>query len=65
MEYDYICSSRAEFTARIGYIINETVEKLSAISNEEQRITPASCGPLPSVEAVREILDLVKTVIFP
>lgn len=65
MEYDYICSSRAEFTARIGAVINDAVQQLSWISNEEQRITPTSCGPLPSVEAVREILTLVKTVIFP
>ncbi len=65
MEYDYICSSRAELTGRIGAVINNTVEQLSAISAGARKITPASCGPLPSVEAVREILDLVKTVIFP
>lgn len=65
MEYDYICSSRAELTARIGSAINDTVERLSAMTAEERRITPASCGPLPSVEAIREILTLVKTVMFP
>lgn len=65
MEYDYICSSRAELTGRIGSVINESVERLSIMSAVEQRITPASCGPLPSVEAVREILSLVKTVMFP
>lgn len=65
MEYDYICSSRAELTARIGTVINEAVEKLSSLSTIEQRITPTSCGPLPSVEAVREIMTLVKTVTFP
>lgn len=65
MEYNYICSSRAELTGRIGSVINEAVERLSIMSTEEQRITPASCGPLPSVEVVREILSLVKTVMFP
>lgn len=65
MEYDYICSSRAELTGRIGTVINGTVEKLSSISALEERIIPTSCGPLPSVEAVREIVALVKTVIFP
>lgn len=65
MEYDYICSSRAELTSRIGMVINEAVEKLSFISSEEHRITPTSCGPLPSVEVVREIVTLVKTVMFP
>ena len=65
MEYDYICSSRAELTAKIGTVINDAVEKLSCISTTEQRITPSSCGPLPSVEAVREIVNLVKTVTFP
>lgn len=65
MEYDYICSSRAEFTARIGAVINDTVQQLALMSNEEHRITPSSCGPLPSVEAVRDILTLMKTVFFP
>lgn len=65
MEYDYICSSRAELTAKIGTVINDAVEKLSCLSTIEQRITPSSCGPLPSVEAVREIVNLVKTVTFP
>lgn len=65
MEYDYICSSRAELNGRIGKVINDAVNKLSFLSNVEERIAPASCGPLPSVEAVREILNLVKTVIFP
>lgn len=65
MEYDYICSSRAELNGRIGKVINDAVNKLSCLSSVEDRIVPASCGPLPSVEAVREILNLVKTVIFP
>lgn len=65
MEYDYICSSRAELTGRIGTVINEAVERLSSMSAKEQQITPTSCGPLPSVEVVREILSLVKTVMFP
>ena len=65
MEYNYICSSRAELTGRIGSVINEAVERLSIMSTAEHRITPASCGPLPSVEVVREILSLVKTLIFP
>ncbi|MDE6379630.1 MAG: serine acetyltransferase [Muribaculaceae bacterium] len=65
MEYDYICSSRAELNSRIGTIINEAVEGLSAVSALEERISPASCGPLPSVEAIREIMTLVKTVVFP
>ena len=65
MEYDYICSSRSELTAKIGKVINEASEQLSELSAMEQRITPASCGPLPSVEAMREILTHVKTVSFP
>ena len=65
MEYDYICSSRAELTGMIGSVINDAVEKLSDMSALEKRITPLSNGPLPSVEAVREILLLVKTVTFP
>ncbi|MDE6058205.1 MAG: hypothetical protein K2F93_09350, partial [Muribaculaceae bacterium] len=65
MEYDYICSSRAELTGRIGSVISESVEKLSDMSAFEKRITPVSNGPLPSVEAVRDMLSLVKTVTFP
>lgn len=65
MEYDYICSSKAELTAKIGSVINEASEQLSDISAMERRITPSSCGPLPSVEAMREILTHVKTVSFP
>lgn len=65
MEYDYICSSRAELNAKIGTTINDAVERLTGISTLEEKISPASCGPLPSVDAVREMLDLVKTVVFP
>ncbi|MDE6511507.1 MAG: serine acetyltransferase, partial [Muribaculaceae bacterium] len=65
MEYDYICSSRAELNSRIGTVINEAVGKLSTLSSMEERISPASCGPLPSVEAIREIMTLVRTVMFP
>lgn len=65
MEYDYICSSRGELTSQIGAVINETANQLSEISDLEEKIMPSSCGPLPSVEAVREILSLVKTVCFP
>lgn len=65
MEYDYICSSRAELTSKIGSVISDVVERLSTMSSKEQSITPTSCGPLPSVEAIREIVNLVKTVMFP
>lgn len=65
MEYDYICSSRAELNSRIGKVINDAANQLSDMSSEERRILPLSCGPLPSVDAVREILSLVKTVAFP
>lgn len=65
MEYDYICSSRAELTSRIGRVIDEAANQLSHLSTLEEKISPSSCGPLPSVDAVREILTLVKTVTFP
>lgn len=65
MEYDYIFSSRAELTARIETTVNDAVERLSDISALEEKIIPASCGPLPSVESVREIVNLVKNIIFP
>ncbi len=65
MEYDYICTSRSELNSRIGAVINDAVEELSVMSALEEHITPASCGPLPSVDAIREILSLVKTVMFP
>lgn len=65
MEYDYICSSHSELTARIGATVSDTVERLTSMSETEQTITPGSCGPLPSVAVVREVVELTKTIIFP
>ena len=38
MEYDYICSSRAELTGLIGSVINDAVEKLSDMSALENEL---------------------------
>lgn len=42
-----------------------TVRTLSRTSEEEKRITPIGNGTFPSVPALREVIEVVKTVIFP
>ena len=48
---------------------NETLLKnvalLSKLTEQEVRMMPAVEAPLPSVEQVKEIVRLVKTIIFP
>ena len=65
MEYDHLYSTHSDATGKVGAVIQKTVEELSNPSKIELNMMPSSRGPLPSVEAVREIVDLVKTIVFP
>jgi serine O-acetyltransferase len=38
---------------------------LAKVSEEEERIVPATDAPLPSVEALSTIVELVKVIVFP
>ena len=46
-------------------IFERTIKALSEISEHEHAIAPTGEGPLPSPEALREIMDCVRTAIFP
>ncbi len=46
-------------------IFSRNVEKLSRISDLERRMTPPGEGPLPSVPALKELIENIKTVVFP
>ena len=46
-------------------IFLKNVAILSKVSEEEERATPAKGIPLPSVEALRDIVELVKVIVFP
>ncbi|MCM1520809.1 MAG: serine acetyltransferase [Lachnoclostridium sp.] len=46
-------------------VLRRNVEALTATSDMEQKMTPPGRAPLPSIQALREIIDMVKTVIFP
>ena len=46
-------------------ILLRNVERLSKLTEAEVRMMPATEAPLPSVEKVREIVALVKSIIFP
>lgn len=49
----------------IEQIFTENVALLSKMTDEERRMTPPGDGPLPSVAALNEFIDNVKTVVFP
>lgn len=65
MEYDYLYSTHSDATGKVGSVILKTVEQLSSPSDIELNMMPVSRGPLPSVEVVRDIVGLVKTIVFP
>lgn len=65
MEYDYLYSTHSDATGKVGAVIQKAVQDLSRPSDIELSMMPVSRGPLPSVEVVRDIVDLVKTVVFP
>lgn len=65
MEYDHLYSTHSDATRKVGAVIQKTVEELSNPTRIELNMMPSSRGPLPSVEAVREIVELVKTIVFP
>jgi serine O-acetyltransferase len=46
-------------------IFQKNVALLTMISEEEEKMVPNNDAPLPSVEALREIVALVKMLIFP
>ncbi len=46
-------------------IFQKNVALLTRISEEEEKMVPQNDAPLPSVEALREIVSLVKMIIFP
>ena len=48
----------------IDEIIQKNVALLSKHSVKEDSLVPGSHAPLPSIEAVKEIISLVKTIIF-
>ncbi len=45
--------------------IAHTAERLSALDDTPRRITPEWDGPLPSVDALRESVDLFRVILFP
>ncbi|MGI6232602.1 MAG: serine O-acetyltransferase [Prevotella sp.] len=46
-------------------IFQKNVDLLSQVTAEEARMVPRSDAPLPSVQALREVVDLVRTLVFP
>lgn len=46
-------------------IFLKNVALLSEVSEEERRVNPSTDTPLPSVEELNEIMDLVRKIIFP
>lgn len=46
-------------------ILLKNVSILSRPSREEQNIVPDTSGPLPSVESLRKVVELVKAIVFP
>ena len=46
-------------------ILLKTVDLLSKLSEQEVSMMPAIEAPLPSVEQVKQIVSLVKNIIFP
>ena len=46
-------------------ILLKNVRKLSKLTEQEVGMMPATEAPLPSVEQVRQIVTLVKNIIFP
>jgi serine O-acetyltransferase len=46
-------------------IFQKNVAILAKVSEEEERIVPATDAPLPSVEALSTIVELVKVIVFP
>lgn len=64
MEYDHLYSTHANATLKVGSVINQTVAKLLSPTDVEKNMLPASRGPLPSVEIVKEIVGILKTIVF-
>ena len=46
-------------------ILLKNVDLLSKLSKQEVSMMPATEAPLPSVEQVKQIVSLVKNIIFP
>jgi len=46
-------------------IFQKNVAILAKVSEEEERIVPSNDAPLPSVEALSDIVELVKIIVFP
>ena len=46
-------------------IFLKSVEMMTRVSDDERRMAPQGDAPLPSVEALREMVELVKMVVFP
>lgn len=46
-------------------IFAKAVESLSKMEETEERMTPVGEGPLPSLEALQEFINNVRTIIFP
>ncbi len=45
--------------------IDATAEQLTAVDEQHKQITPQWDGPLPSVDALREIVSLFRVIVFP
>ena len=45
--------------------LRRNVAQLSKIAEKEASMMPATVAPLPSVEHVKQIVKLVKSIIFP
>lgn len=46
-------------------IFLKSVEMMTRVSDDERRMAPQGDAPLPSVDALREMVELVKMVVFP
>lgn len=49
---------------RIDEVLLRNVDKLSRLSNIEEKMMPQGSAPLPSVDEVRKIVSMIKSIIF-
>ena len=46
-------------------LFQKNVVLLSRISDEDRSVMPCNDAPLPSVDALRDIVQLVRNIVFP
>ena len=50
---------------QVNDVVRQNVALLSKLSEQEVGMMPATEAPLPSVDQVKQIITLVKRIIFP